>query len=379
MALRELTDTHLVLEETPGRYTRHDLLRAYAMELLDTTESAEARHAALRRMIDYYLYSTVAADAALSPHRDMSPLASPKPPVDHAEFSSYGEAMHWISLEYPSLRGLVEQAVAADLPDHAWRLGWALRHYQDRRGHWDELAATQRTALRAASAMGDRTALAYAHRGIARAENQYGRYESTAHHLERARALFEEEGDMMGLAYTLRQSHWLFQLTGDIEQAHTQALRALELFTAEGWQLGEAAALGLIGWSHVLRSRRTAAAGRFLVAAGNSVALRHIAPTLHDRLGGAASLVPTETLRDEWSGRPPKRIRSCARPRSTSARSPRHRRQRPARPRPARRSSEDTVTATAESLPAPPRPARVSRQLPLPRPQTCANIRLSFP
>ncbi|GHH89073.1 SARP family transcriptional regulator [Streptomyces sulfonofaciens] len=252
LALRELADSHLLLEEVPGRYTRHDLLRAYAMELLDEAERAETRHAALRRMLDYYLHSAIAADVALSLHRDMSPPPSLDPPVNHARFKSYGEAMRWFSFEYPTLRGLVEQAAAAGLPDHAWRLAWALRHYQDRQGHWDELAVTQQIALNAATELGDRTALAYAHRGLARAESQHGRYDSTAYHLERARELFEEEGDMMGLAYTLRQSHWLFQLTGDIEQAQTQAVRALELFRAEGWHLGEAAALGLIGWGHVL-------------------------------------------------------------------------------------------------------------------------------
>ncbi|MGW0579095.1 BTAD domain-containing putative transcriptional regulator [Streptomyces sp. NPDC002920] len=50
----ELTDAHLLTERSPGRYTCHDLLRAYATELVHATESPGERRAALRRVLDHH-------------------------------------------------------------------------------------------------------------------------------------------------------------------------------------------------------------------------------------------------------------------------------------------------------------------------------------
>ena len=66
-ALRELTRTHMAAEHLPGRFTFHDLLRAYAADQAERHDSAAERDAASRRMLDHYLHTAMAAYAAVQP------------------------------------------------------------------------------------------------------------------------------------------------------------------------------------------------------------------------------------------------------------------------------------------------------------------------
>ncbi|WP_329537320.1 NB-ARC domain-containing protein (plasmid) [Streptomyces sp. NBC_01450] len=78
--LAELTRTHLLTEEAPGRYRFHDLLRAYANELARAEDgegdSEEERRDALCRMLDHYLL-TAHASAPPSRSGGCLPLADP--------------------------------------------------------------------------------------------------------------------------------------------------------------------------------------------------------------------------------------------------------------------------------------------------------------
>src|SRR5262249_22060884 len=75
--LAELTRASLLVEHIPGRYTFHDLLRAYATDLAHTTDLDQQRHDATLRMLDHYLHTADTADRLLNPTED--PLA-PTPP-----------------------------------------------------------------------------------------------------------------------------------------------------------------------------------------------------------------------------------------------------------------------------------------------------------
>ena len=55
--MAELTNTSLLTEYRPGRYSFHDLIRAYAAELLESTDLEMDRRAALARLLDHYLQS----------------------------------------------------------------------------------------------------------------------------------------------------------------------------------------------------------------------------------------------------------------------------------------------------------------------------------
>src|SRR5690606_15704029 len=55
--LAQLADANLRRERRPGRYTLHDLHRAYAAELALRHEPDSDRHAANHRLLDHYLHT----------------------------------------------------------------------------------------------------------------------------------------------------------------------------------------------------------------------------------------------------------------------------------------------------------------------------------
>ena len=61
--LTELTRAHLLAEHAPGRYTFHDLLRAYASELASAQDGPADRDAAVHRLLDHYLHTASNAAA----------------------------------------------------------------------------------------------------------------------------------------------------------------------------------------------------------------------------------------------------------------------------------------------------------------------------
>jgi NB-ARC domain-containing protein len=75
--LAELTSAHLVTEPSPGRYSLHDLLRAYATEQVNSLLPGAARAAASRRIFDHYLHTAYIAARLLKPERDPIDLADP--------------------------------------------------------------------------------------------------------------------------------------------------------------------------------------------------------------------------------------------------------------------------------------------------------------
>jgi DNA-binding SARP family transcriptional activator len=72
--MAELTSTALITEHQPGRYAFHELTRAYAAELSDSTDTDADRHEAFARLLDHYLHSGHAAQ--VEPEPDREPIAS---------------------------------------------------------------------------------------------------------------------------------------------------------------------------------------------------------------------------------------------------------------------------------------------------------------
>lgn len=175
--LEELARAGLLTEQAPGRFGCHDLLHAYAIERAATMGSASARHAALGRLLDYYLHTAAAADRLL-----------------------YPQALAWLDAEHRGLVAAVTLAAGHGFDACAWQLAFSLETFFHRRSQWDDWASTQRTALEAASRLGDRHAQALAHCGIASAQTQAGCADEALTHLDCALQLLEEAADVPGQA-----------------------------------------------------------------------------------------------------------------------------------------------------------------------------------
>jgi DNA-binding SARP family transcriptional activator/tetratricopeptide (TPR) repeat protein len=247
--LAELARAHLVTTQVPGRYTMHDLLRAYAVEL---DGDGEDRDRARSRMFDHYLHTAHAAACLLLPRRAPIPLPDKQPGVRPEPLDDLTSAMTWYATEHRVLLAVFRSAAASGYDDHTWRLAWAFSTYLDRHGHWLDQAATHQIALESARRTGDPTGLARTHHGLAYALTRLARYPDAERHFRTAIELFEEIGDQIGEGRTHLNVAEVYERQG----RHADALRAssdaLEIFRATGYRPGEAFALNAVGWYHSL-------------------------------------------------------------------------------------------------------------------------------
>jgi DNA-binding SARP family transcriptional activator/tetratricopeptide (TPR) repeat protein len=248
--LATLVRAHLVHPTGGGRYGMHDLLRAYAVELAEADEPEAGRRAARRRLLDHYLHTAHAAAVLLYPQRETIRLGPADPGAHALVFKDHRQAMEWFTAEHTTLLATVAMARRTGLHTHTWQLAWALYTFLDRRGHWPEMASTQRIALAATRASGDKEGQAHAHRGIARAHTVLRRYEEAQAHYRRALRLFEELGDHANQARLHMNLAVAVARTAGPAEALRHSERARDLFRTAGYGPGEGNALNSIGWYH---------------------------------------------------------------------------------------------------------------------------------
>jgi len=249
-ALAELTRAHLITEHAPGRFTFHDLLRAYAAGQASVHDSDTERQAAIRRGLDHYLHTACAADRLLIPARDPIALAPPQPGVIPGSLTDPGQALGWFRAEHQVLLAATAQAADAGFDVRAWQLPWALATFLDRQGHWQDWDTTQRIALAAARRSGDAVGLAHAHRQLGRIHISSGSHADAGIHLAPALDLFRDVGDEVAEARTRLDIARALEGQGQYREAIAHAVAALDLFEAVGHQTGQARALNGAGWCY---------------------------------------------------------------------------------------------------------------------------------
>ncbi|MFC5925376.1 AfsR/SARP family transcriptional regulator [Micromonospora vulcania] len=158
--LDELVDAHLVEEAGAGRYRLHDLLREFAVLLLDAEDRRDERRAALERLLDHQLSVTVAiARSVESPgSRRTIPAGTPGRPDLVAIPAAQGRA--WFEESLSVLTALVRVAEEEGFLAQCWQLARACWRLSFDGGHLDELVETHTIGLRAAERLGDEAAIA---------------------------------------------------------------------------------------------------------------------------------------------------------------------------------------------------------------------------
>jgi tetratricopeptide (TPR) repeat protein len=251
--LAELTRASMLVEHTPGRYTFHDLLRAYATHLTRTTDPDQRRHTATHRMLDHYLHTAHTADRLLYPAtQDPITLTLPQPGVTPEHPADYQQAIDWLTTEYPVLLAAIEHAAATGFDTHAWQLAWTLAAFLGRRGHWRDWAANGRAAVAAARRVADPTAQARAHNNLAGAYIRLGRFDDAHIQLDHALGLATQTGDQAGQAHTHYHLGHLWERLGNYAQGLDHARQALDLYQTAGHQHGQLKALSQVGWYRAL-------------------------------------------------------------------------------------------------------------------------------
>jgi tetratricopeptide (TPR) repeat protein len=249
--LKELAGASLTTEYTPGRYTFHDLLRAYAAGLARRHDPDQERLAASRRVLDHYLHSAHRAAMALQPTRDPITLAPAQPGTIPEHPADHGDALAWFSTEHRVLLAAVDHAAAAGMDTYVWQLAWALALFLHRRGHWHDRVATGYAAVRAATRLADHAAQAYAHRNLGNVHSVMGHFDRAHTHLHRALDLYRQTSDQTGQAQAHQDLAVLHsQQTQHLATALDHARQALDRFQTARHPAGQARALNITGWLH---------------------------------------------------------------------------------------------------------------------------------
>ncbi len=246
--LAELTASQVLAEHAPGRFTCHDLLRAYAAEQTARCDGPADRRAAVGRMLDYYLHSAHRAAQALDPTRCPFSLPPERPGTEAEHFPDSGQALAWLRTERQALLAAARLAATWKLDSYVWQIPLALTDYLDRHGHWAEAASAYEASVTAARRLGDHAAQARMLRYLGEAKGRLGRPEEAYRDLTQALAMRDELGDLEGKAICHVDLSWVFELKGDLIQALHHGRVALSIFIATGQRKQQAAALNRLGW-----------------------------------------------------------------------------------------------------------------------------------
>jgi tetratricopeptide (TPR) repeat protein/transcriptional regulator with XRE-family HTH domain len=253
-ALHELARASLLTEHRAGRFTCHDLLRAYAAEMARAHHDLGERRAALSGLFDYYLAAASAAMDTLLPTeregRPRCPATTDIPPLD-----TPAAAHAWLDTEQDCLVAIAASAVANGWPGHATRLAAILYGYLNVGAHLAGSWALHAHALHAARQTGDRAAAAEALMGLGLTDYAQGRLRQAADHLQQALALYRGIGDRLGEGRALGNLGLVSWAQHRCEHAMTYHGQALTIFRELGDRLRQTQTLSNLGLA-LSRQRR---------------------------------------------------------------------------------------------------------------------------
>ena len=253
--LEDLLDAHVLTEHELGRYTYHDLLCQHAHTTADEEETPAARHDALTRLFDYYLYTASTAANLLYPYGEHLRPRIPKPSTPTMPFGGAADAAAWLEAERANLIAIATYTASHDWPGHASDLAATLQRYLDEHGHYAQSLTLHTQALHASRQHGDKTAEARALINLGWQHWRLGQRQQALKSYEQGLDLCRQYGDRLGEARVwLGLGNLRFEQR-DYDQAHEDFVLALELCRQSSELLGETAALGNLGRIHAQHGR----------------------------------------------------------------------------------------------------------------------------
>ncbi|WP_128376396.1 AfsR/SARP family transcriptional regulator [Streptomyces cavernae] len=251
-ALNILIRAHLVQQTRPGRYTMHDLLRAYAADQSETHDGPGDRAEALSRLLDHCLAAAAAAMDVLYPaERHLRP---PVPAFDTVlpPLRTAAESQEWLRAEQPTLVALCARTEYSGSAENTVRLAMTLHRHYERSGRYADALAVHGHALRAARQAGDARGEADVLVCIGAVHRRLSDYETSRENHEASLAICRRTGYQVGEARNLTNLGVLHELQGQYPQAAECHTQAVVLFRSAGDRQGEADVLNNLGIVHEL-------------------------------------------------------------------------------------------------------------------------------
>ncbi|MCO1575542.1 tetratricopeptide repeat protein [Crossiella sp. SN42] len=242
-ALRALADASLLIRQACFRYSMHDLIRRYAIDIAARELNEHVRDTALQQVSTFYIDTAVHADQLVraEPHDKPDP---PEPGSYALLLTDQSAALAWFDAEHRCLLAAQHTAM-----NHGWHidahyLAMILCVYQGRRGHLREKLASQQVGLAAAAHL-DRSQLATSHRLLGNALSHLERHEEAAEHLHHSLALAEWPSSQARVHHALS---FVYGKLGQHQLALTHARRTLDIYLTLPPPTREAHARGQLGW-----------------------------------------------------------------------------------------------------------------------------------
>jgi tetratricopeptide (TPR) repeat protein len=253
---------HLLQPAAPGRFTFHDLVRAYAGNRAGDEDRPAERRGALTRLFDHYLATASAAMGTLYP---ADAYLRPKvPQTDHPtpDVTEPKSAREWLDAERSTLIAVVAYAATSGWAAHATHLPRVLFRYFDGGYHTDALTV-HGYAHQAALRNDDPNGAAHALTDLGVAHIQLGRTDTAIEHLRQALELFRQTADVTGQARVHNNLGMAAEQSGDFPDASDNYRQALVLHRQMGNRAGEAGALRNLGMIEGRSGRYEAATEAF--------------------------------------------------------------------------------------------------------------------
>ncbi|WP_197289573.1 AfsR/SARP family transcriptional regulator [Saccharothrix sp. NRRL B-16348] len=235
--LGALVEVNLVEEPRQGRFRLHDLVRQYAQG------TAEPDHAAVVRLLDYYLAAVKVGDEVLYPHRPRLPVRTTDGSLELPGLDTAGPAVEWFEAERENIAAAVRHAARTGLDEHAWQLPYLLWGFYYHGGHVPDWISTHEIALDATVRLGDDRARARVLSGLAGGYWACGRNEEALVRYREAHALMEAGGEHAPASVLLGNICACLDHLGRYEEALEHAERGVRIQREKGFPAHLAATL----------------------------------------------------------------------------------------------------------------------------------------
>jgi len=258
--LDQLAGVHLIEGIGEDRYRMHDLLHVYAAEQATAEEPADQRTLALRRVVDWYLRNTYAANHALAPQRH-DPALAPMPVefcTNVAEFD-YDSALEWCDIELPNIVSATRTAAEIGCDVAAWQLPVGCFNYLYLVKRWTLWLAWHEIGVTAARQGSDHYGLAWVLTNLALAYRELRRTDEAKAIFLEAMILRIKVDDWVGQAWCRVGLGFVSIDQHEPGLAAAYFTGALEIFRQINDRHGECIALANVGDAHRIRGQHTPA------------------------------------------------------------------------------------------------------------------------
>jgi tetratricopeptide (TPR) repeat protein/transcriptional regulator with XRE-family HTH domain len=238
----QLVAVNMLEQRFSGRYELHDLLREYARERAE--EHVGDRSAARHRLVGWYVHTAANACGQLVATPHGMPIADPPEGVAPERFGDHQAAVEWFDAELDAIIEIIQ--TSADHGHHrdGAVLGRLIWHYLYLRGRWQQMRMVGEVGVELAVAIGDALLEARIRNGLSVPYGflpGFGEQEIATS--RRALSIFEDLGDRGGQAGCLLNLGGAYNTAGRYAEAREVLERARDLYEQDGNRLYAAFAL----------------------------------------------------------------------------------------------------------------------------------------